>query len=269
MIFFLICILSQGTCLESPLFISLGANCVPANRLRDLNLRQAAFPFDWILSIDDAGLIELINRDFEDFVSGRYFYKDSDGNLKHTLYHLEILYDHEQKEPFRKDSFYPKDEILAKYQRRLERLKEIANFGGKVCFIRFVLPSRLYKAAYPAAYWFDYSHEINERIVALELRDSLKRRFPLLDFDLIVVSKTDGEERMERVEEVRLFYLLDEYNLQSWKGIFDQVMDSLEIFLDGYIFRPRDFYSTGDDQPIAGTAFSRGVRSDNLVSEFL
>jgi len=198
---------------------------MPANRLRDLNLRQAAFPFDWMLSVDDSGLVELIDRNFQDFINDEYLIRSSiTGDLMHSLYHIEFLYDHEAGKAFSEDEFqHELAKMREKYTRRIARLQQIENFEGKVFFIRFLLPSRLYKKNYPDSFWFDYSHEKNEKDVAIELRDALKRRYPHLNFELILVSKTDMQEKMEMIEDVPLYFLLDEFNLQSWKEIFDHL----------------------------------------------
>ena len=37
---------------QSPLFVSLGADCLTASMMRHFGKMQAAFPFDWMLTLD-------------------------------------------------------------------------------------------------------------------------------------------------------------------------------------------------------------------------
>jgi hypothetical protein len=49
---------------QEPLFISLGSSCGPGHVLRHFEIREAAFPLDWLLSIDNEGLIAMLKDVF-------------------------------------------------------------------------------------------------------------------------------------------------------------------------------------------------------------
>src|SRR5258708_40057533 len=56
-----------------PLFVSLGGTCITAGMFRHFGLRDAAFPFDWMYTIDDVKLIELLDNNFTDFINPDFF----------------------------------------------------------------------------------------------------------------------------------------------------------------------------------------------------
>jgi hypothetical protein len=49
--------------------VSLGGNCRNSTWLKELNIRFEAYPFDWVESEEIEGVIDLINNDFEDYLS--------------------------------------------------------------------------------------------------------------------------------------------------------------------------------------------------------
>ncbi|MEI2467762.1 DUF1796 family putative cysteine peptidase, partial [Niallia taxi] len=48
---------------------SLGANCIPALKLRMFNLRKIAGPFDWVGSPNLPRVVNLINTNFSNFLN--------------------------------------------------------------------------------------------------------------------------------------------------------------------------------------------------------
>lgn len=125
-------------------YISLGCNCAIAYQLQQMNLRDQAYPFDWILSPD---IIPCLQDDFKDFLNPEYLrWKGTSSNfpilnedwmdntdstndhsiarVHHTKYKIIFLHD-----------FVPTDDpinridqitkINSKYQRRINRFREI------------------------------------------------------------------------------------------------------------------------------------------------
>ncbi len=80
------------------------------------------------------------------------------------------------------------EKFLAKYQRRIDRFRSLANYKGKVFFLR-------------SAYWGSVSdphrcYRIVENLeitdeAALKLHDALRKRFPNLDFTLVIINTHD------------------------------------------------------------------------------
>jgi len=162
------------------LFVSLGSSCDPALWLRGCGLRAAAFPFDWLLSIDGDRFAEVIETDFQGFLDGQNF-AYFNGAIVHTLYHIEFRHEHGGMA-----------EIFEKYPRRIGRFKDLDGYPGKVVFIR----APYIEATNPTLYW---PNEAGLRITlenALALRDALKKLLPHADFTLLIVNH-EGPDAIE------------------------------------------------------------------------
>src|SRR3989442_16030648 len=75
---------------RDPLFVSLGSSCEICHQLRALDLRIVAFPLDWVISIDNAGLIRLLEDDFLYYIDEKYLCRSDNGSLLNTCYHIEF-----------------------------------------------------------------------------------------------------------------------------------------------------------------------------------
>jgi hypothetical protein len=168
---------------QGPLFISLGSQCEPAHMLRFCDLRKKAFPFDWIVSFDGNALIEILNDDFKHFLNDAFFLSYGPaGHLLHSYYHLEFLHDGN----FNGEHFVPLlHKLKNKYQRRIERFRQLAHYKQKVFFIRAAYQ---YSTTDPHRYYkFEDNIEISDEY-SLRLYNALKQRFPDLDFALIIIN---------------------------------------------------------------------------------
>lgn len=161
---------------EKIIFVSLGMGCVPAIALRDANLRTTAFPFDWNFSQHLDKLVTLLDEDFQFFFTRGPSHKSYCGKAA-NLYSIEFC--HDDPPPF---SDMPGSEsVIAKYQRRIERFRNLRTFPGKVIFLR---------QPHDDLCW--PNPEIGKKIgkiddlEARELRDALRRYFPNLDFLLVI-----------------------------------------------------------------------------------
>jgi hypothetical protein len=179
--------------IEEPLFVSLGSICEAAHILRGCELRKAAFPFDWITTIDSEKFLNILEEDFEHFLDEQYMVvaDRGPGPLLHTYYHAEFLHDGD----FRGDLYDPTMRRLKiKYQRRIDRFRNLATYSGKVFFIRTAFPS---STTDPHRYYFCADNlEISDDY-AWRLYHLLKERFPLLDFSLIILNTHKGQEVYE------------------------------------------------------------------------
>lgn len=151
-----------------PLFVSLGSSCAPAHVLRDCGQREAAFPFDWVLSFDVGKLIELLGDDFGYFFDARFLHKSGHG-WAHSLYQLTFPHDPQILEVF-------KD----KYQRRIDRFRELNHYPGKVIFLRFAYPHS------PPE-----NIEIS-KLDAFRLDQALRSYFPDLEYSLVILNLQDS-----------------------------------------------------------------------------
>lgn len=119
--------------------ISLGAFCFVASKLRRLNLRKQAYPFDWIIT-DIQTVMTLIENNFNDFCNEDLLVKKygENGvfydNLKYSL--LRFVHD------FNEDCTNT-EEIKRKYSRRLNRF--YSHINDNTLFIRYIIDKNEYK----------------------------------------------------------------------------------------------------------------------------
>jgi hypothetical protein len=184
---------SQEYDLKNKTFISLGSFCGPALQIKQLGLREAAYPLDWMLSVNGKKLIELLDEDFA-FFTDECFLKThpTSGILLHLHYCLEFTHEEYTIGPFRN-----MEQLKEKYNRRIERFRKLRNCPNKIYFIR---------ASWPLSINLNYSFadpgnlEISEEYAHL-LFAALKRFFPDLDFELFIFNNKNEQD----FEEVKVF----------------------------------------------------------------
>jgi hypothetical protein len=107
-------------------FITLGFNCAPAIILKDLGLRNYSLPFDWIITTNNQ-IINCIQDDFNKFHKKLHFTL----NNHWLMDEYGIQYPHDY--PVNNDDTIIDDwqncqpDVLIKYERRIERFKNIMN----------------------------------------------------------------------------------------------------------------------------------------------
>ena len=165
---------------KEPLFVSLGSSCEVAHQLRYLGLRATAFPLDWVLSIENSQLIRMLEEDFINFTKEECLIIDN-GVLLNTYYHLVLPHEGPWKEALCLETL---KKFTHKYQRRIDRFKEISSFQGKVFFIRAACPN----ADNPQFIYRDKDNLSITEDWAIQLYQVLKNRFPDVDFTLIIMN---------------------------------------------------------------------------------
>jgi hypothetical protein len=205
---------------QEPLFVSLGSICATAHTHRECGIRKAAFPFDWIISFDGEKLIQLLEEDFLHFLNPDVL-KVSGQALLNDYYHLEFLNEGDWS-----DAAYDVKEFSLKCQRRINRFRQLANYQGKVFFVRTAYPDSL---SDPFRIW-----KIKENIeityeYAEKLHKTLKKYFPKLDFELIIMNGYDGsgfsiaEQSSDHILMVRIDSMID-----SYKEFYFKLLDGHE-----------------------------------------
>lgn len=192
---------------KEPLFVSLGSTCATAHMHRECGIRKAAFPFDWIISFDGEKLIDIFEEDFLHFLDTDVL-EISGQALLNTYYHLEFLNEGDWE-----DAAYSIKEFSLKCQRRIHRFRELANYQGKVFFVRTACPHAL---SDPHRIW-----RVKENIhityeYAEKLYQTLKAYFPKLDFELIIMNGYDRpgfiiEKSCDHILMVRMDNVIDSY----------------------------------------------------------
>lgn len=145
----------------SQVFIPIGNDCSVAYNLSQLGKRQFASPFDWIRLNNIAQVIELLENDFDDFltlehlkikrtVTGFPLLEDdwidlhsdtSDGRpeIINSKYNISFLHD------FSSDNFSEElSSVKEKYIRRIDRLREILKNDDIIkIFVRGTLKKKI------------------------------------------------------------------------------------------------------------------------------
>ncbi len=197
---------------QEPLFVSLGSTCTTAHMHRECGIRKAAFPFDWIVSFDGEKLIDILEEGFLHFLNPDVLKVSGQALLNH-YYRLEFLNEGDWE-----DANYDIRAFSEKCQRRINRFKQLANYQGKVFFVRTAYP---YSLSDPHRIW-----KIEENIeityeYADKLHKALKKCFPGLDFELVIMNGY-GESG----------FLIEEQSSD----------DILMVRIDGTIESYKDFY---------------------------
>lgn len=176
---------------ERVLFISLGSACDPTTLLQNFDLRKAAFPFDWNVTLDGAKLTELLERDFSDFLNEEFLALIDFGNgigLYHKYYHIEFVHDGVwSAERYAFDM----DQMKSKYQRRIDRFRKLREYRGKVYFLRYAYPHDLAPRQYQGQEIKEITDEDSYKLCA-----ALKSYFPHLNFTLLILNNFSGDHRV-------------------------------------------------------------------------
>lgn len=210
------------------LFVPLGCNCWVAQALRTCkaySFRDAAFPFDWLFSLDNDGLVKCLDENFEHFFDKKYFIRYDFTNLENTRYNFQFTHDwpYSGSDATEEKHLGQLAFIREKYTRRIERFNNLRYFKGKVFFVRCLQTNSDYKGEYG---WNSQN--------ALNLNNALKRFFPELNFTLVIISSTDPAVSeigyIEGVKEYKLVNMLED-NFLAFNIMF---MDLVKEFLPHY-----------------------------------
>lgn len=196
--------------------ISLGQACTVAGALREYGIRVAAYPFDWIVS-PFAGLYQALEDDFIHFLQeDSLIIRSYDKYGIVDYYGFEYVHDFPAMQPndefaeligeghvtggvLRDDwkSFLP--QVKAKYTRRIERLHNVLS------------------TAVENVYLIRYGGITQNQ--AVQLRDLLYKKYPQLDFELIILVNSVDLKSDWGLKNIKNFYL-DEKEPLQWKELF-------------------------------------------------
>lgn len=188
---------------DKPLFVSLGSSCVPAGILRSCGLRNAAFPLDWLLSLDNEGVLKAIKEGFANFLVDDYLIPDnflkqtaSGASLVHLEYHFEFVH---EGDFFGIEYENNMRSFASRYQRRIERFNELKNYPGTVVFIRcsypygLTDPHRFYKSK-------EVIHISDED--SIKIYCALKELFPNTEIKLLIMNEMGPPLEGIRIEKI-------------------------------------------------------------------
>lgn len=177
-----------------PLFVSLGSWCNVAGHLKVSGLRIAAFPFDWILTIDCEKFLEIFLTDFKYFLDDNYL-SLKNGQIFNYYYNLQCPHEITNDDIVNKKT---PEQLLEtfkeKYRRRINRFRELENYKGKVYFMR----SASINATHANIYFKCAETLTISDLYAERLFNALKERFPLLDFTLIIIDSGKPKKQLSK-----------------------------------------------------------------------
>lgn len=197
--------------------ISLGSNCVVASALEVFQLRNAAYPFDWIVSPFES-LCAVLEQDFYDFLNPDYLSVDDNNygilnkygfGLMHDFPTVEFVGDFEHVEgpmghgKLRQDWIKFLPEVEKKYARRIQRLRDVCKGNKKIFFIRY--------------------GGINSREEACTLRNILKNSYPNLNFILVIIGNQFSFSEQWGEHAIKNYYFSNQIagnDVTEWKKIF-------------------------------------------------
>lgn len=193
-----------------PLFVSLGSFCEVALRLRECGLREAAFPYDWLITKNHALLITMLDNDFQFFTDEEYFsqYAEHPIWVKNSYYEIYFIHDWPFPDTWTDPARYAQQlqEIKTKYERRITRFRNLRQFPNKVFFFR--------------TSWFEETPYVTGQ-QAQELKVALDRYFPDLEFTLVIVNFTDScPPTIDWINGVVDFKIRREFIFQDFQAMF-------------------------------------------------
>lgn len=202
---------------QATIVISLGEHCSAAAAARTYGIRQAAYPFDWVISRFDS-LCRVLEDDFA------HFFEEKSLRLRHDkhgvidYYGFEFVHDlptitvqtYNGEDPIEENilrsdwrEFVPA--VREKYRRRIDRFRKAATGSEKVYFIR---------------------HYGIHKNAATRLRDIIRKRYPRLDFTILVVGSSPDFQCDWGLDCIRNFYLNDSVvwnDPNQWKRILSSL----------------------------------------------
>jgi len=180
-------------------------------------LRDAAFPFDWLLTLNVDKLVLCLDEHFEHFLDESCFVREGgQSHLTNVYYDFQFTHDwpfHWATPVNAERHRVQMDYIKEKYSRRIARFDSLKNYKGKVFFMRS----------------FELGSEYQPGPV-LKIRDALKRYFPNLNFTLVIVNRTHVSIfQSGPIEYVKEYFRPDDLtNFGAYDVIFSDLLSTIE-----------------------------------------
>jgi hypothetical protein len=213
---------------NAPIYISLGSSCGPAMMLRDLGLRDKAYPFDWIVSPYES-ILESINDDFTKFFSslninpiynegvtnyyGFYFPHDWPTIKKPNIYDIKSS-DFVKKGIIHANWNEATPIVQERYSRRIKRFTNACLGQNKIFFIRTDIDGDTTASL---------EESIKNKSYAIKLVNIIKAKYPKLDFTIIVFGKHEIFKEDWHAENIKNFYSISWCNTTDLKNAINEI----------------------------------------------
>lgn len=146
-------------------YIPIGIDCDVATMCKEINIREAAFPFDHIVTYE--GITDILKNNFNNFLPNSKTYNLSSSSILNRQYGVRFMHDN-----------FLKQSDIDKYKRRIERFFNILKTEKKkVIFI---------KKGHSLHHHSEYNipNEYNE---LKELDDYLQQTYKELDYKIVLI----------------------------------------------------------------------------------
>jgi hypothetical protein len=154
--------------------IPIGEDCSVALLLKELEIRKASYPFDWI-TCSFSSAINLINNNFEDFINPMYLVRDKRETHQHVfhniLYNIGFFHDFNQMDELEEQC----TAVKQKYDRRIERFYE--NLRNGCTLLRLSTNSNMMYVYDENKYDIDsmlISYNINNKLIICNTLDEIR-----------------------------------------------------------------------------------------------
>jgi len=196
--------------------ISLGGigGCDLANALRDLN--QPAYPYDWLITTQSF-IINSFN-DLSNFFAFNEAYVYNNSNL--LVYNKKAIMLHDFN-----DFTLQKEEVLAKYTRRFERLNESLTSNDEILFIRIY--DNLQEELIPKNYYDSILIREEESIDIWEKFINYNRSKYNKNIRLLIITSRD-DISSKTYNNIILVYTKDHKNNKIIYNIIQDTINSLQ-----------------------------------------
>jgi hypothetical protein len=196
--------------------ISLGEVCTTAAALEAFELRNAAYPFDWVISPYES-LCGVLRQDFKDWLNPAYLSIRDDHHgiinkygfaFVHDFPTINYVGDPQNELPLNGDVLNPNwidfvSDVQQKYGRRIQRFRDVCASNKKIYFIRH--------------------GGIRSREEARILRNILKTAYTTLDFTLVIVGNDESFTKPWKEKNIKNYHLKKTAvwnDVAEWKKIF-------------------------------------------------
>lgn len=178
--------------------------------------------------------ISLLDNDFQFFIDGYYF-------IQHPM-HKHFVENFYYEIEFRHDWTFPDlmtnparcreqiENMQTKYQRRIERFRQLRDYKNKVFFIRCAFEY----LNEPDPYWRREGIEIITTKQAKEIKEALDRYFPNLNFTLVIVNyREENAPQISGIEGVLEFKMRKSDKQVDYANLFINLIQRASVVSEG------------------------------------
>lgn len=185
--------MKQNSDLKFKRIISLGFYCGVAQELEKMHLRDASYPFDWVIS-DLNSINKLIANNFRNLFSINSLYRDGDYPyiVKHKEYKFDFYHDFSPENSIESQI----EKVQNRYCRRILRFFDELNSKKSILFIRY-----LYEESKNGEINIEVSNDIQEFVNIIE-KFTKNFKIVLIKHKELLLNDSSKNEHIIRVFDV-------------------------------------------------------------------